>query len=249
MNRWIKATFPILLMTLTACAVDGPNGGDGAPSPGAPTAAQALAVAEALELGHPADAAVLRRAWEIEVEFDTADHDAVVAFYDDWLRNVEGFERISVDEDDDEFEATYRDASRNLRAELEIDDEDGDDGVEVDFDLADPTPYAAGEVPAAFSGTSFGTSDGVLEFPFFDRTLLDEIEWDFEIVYDRASTSEAEAFAYFDAALVDLGWIRTDRDDDEEAEYRKDDVELELEVDDEDDGIEVEIELDKDRFY
>ncbi len=230
-----------LLLSLVACGAGtggGPSGDPGSdpdPLDVKPSASQVIQLSDGFEFTYMPGAPIADLEWDVEVEYRTANVQAVFDFYDAELVN-RGFVRTDLEQDSDEIEADYVDAD-GMDIELSVELEDG--RVEVDLDSDDFN----GPFPAGFTLTSFSG----LDLPFYDADIAD-VEWDFN--FDHPGTSLDDVFAYYDGHLIDLGWQRTeidDGDDDErEAEYVNEGVYLELEVEE---GGEVEIEVNKLRFY
>lgn len=174
--------------------------------------------------------------WDIEIEYDTRDVQAVYDYYHAELVAL-GFTRTSFDPGGEEIEAEYENAA-GLEIDIEVEIDDG--RVEVDLDIDDFTP----PFPAGFSLTSFAG----FGLPIYPGAEVKDVEWDFN--FDHPNTARADVFDYYDQHLQDLGWTQTEfddgDDDDMEAEYVRDGVHLELEVED---NSEVELEFNKLRFY
>lgn len=184
--------------------------------------------------------------WDIEIEYNTRDVRMVYEHYHNLLTEELGFDQWDLEvDDDDEIEADYLNTTTMVWVEIEVERDDG--RVEVDMDIEDPRTYAADAVPSGFSLTEFMGWDIPVNIA---GVTIRDIEWDFS--FDHPETDYRAVIAYYDQHLQDLGWNRTDVEDDGdewEAEYRQDGVHIDLEVEEDDDGVEVEIELNKLRFY
>lgn len=183
--------------------------------------------------------------WDIEIEYNTRDVQAVFDFYDAELRAL-GFNQVDIElDDDDEVEAEYRNTNTGVWVELEVERDDG--RVDVDMDIEDPRSYASGDLVPPFSMTEFLDWD----VPIYPDASIRDVEWDFN--FDHPNTDAQAVFNYYDELLQDLGWTQTDIDNDDddewEADYRQDGVHIELEVEEDNGGAEVELELNKLRFY
>lgn len=229
-----------VMLLLSACA-DAGNGGGGGPQPDPtdikPSAIAVLAMSDDFGFTFMPDAPLAELEWDVEIEYDTSDVEAVFAYYDAQLL-AEGFTQTDLERSGDEVEANYEGAT-GLTVELEVEREDDDD-VQVDMDTDD----FGGPFPTGFTLTEFAG----FATPIYPDADVRDVEWDFN--FDHPGTPLEEVFAYYDQHLQDMGWTRTefeDGDDDElEAEYVREGVYLELEVED---GGEVEIEVNKLRFY
>jgi hypothetical protein len=237
----------VLLITLTlattlllaACnnAQTQPTPPEADTTPSRPTASQVLENNRDFTLSNAPDLEILEREWDLELDYATADTEAVFNFYDSSLTS-QGFVQTSLERDGDEVEADYQ--RDNLRIDLEIERDDGD--VQVDFDVTETAPIASEE---SFTLERFA---GV-NVPFFEAQIT-EIDWEFRIDY---RTTDLEAlFAFYNDALTSQRWERTSLEqngDERDADYRKENVELELELELEDNVTQVEIEINKERFY
>lgn len=226
-----------LLAVLTACgaAAAGPDGPQD-PSAVKPAAAQVLAMSDDFTFTFMPGASISNVEWDVELDYETSDVQAVFAYYDAALVGL-GFTQTSLDSGDDEVEAEYSNAD-GLDVDLEIERDDG--RVQVDLDIDD----FSGPYPAGFSLKTFAGVD----IPIYDGADVVDVEWDFN--FDHTSNGAQEVFDYYDGHLQSLGWTQTDLDDGDddelEAEYVKDGVHLELEVEGD---TAVELEFNKLRFY
>ena len=237
MRRVVALLASGLVALLTACAtaVAGPN--DPGPEPARPSADDVLASSDEFAFTFMPGEDIANVEWDVEIDFDTGDVQAVFDFYDSWL-TAAGFTRNDFVAEDDEVEAAYSNAATGVNVAMRVELEDGD--VQVDLDIDD----LMGPFPAGFTLTSFGG----LDVPVYDGADAVDVEWDFH--FDHPSAGTQAGFDYYDGPLADLGWTQTeidDGDDEElEAEYERDGVRLELEVEA---GSAVELELNDPRFY
>lgn len=232
------ATILSLATLLAACGTSAgsPTPPEPDPTEVKPAATVVLALDDGFQFRFMPGEAVTDVEWDVELEYDTRDVEAVFDYYDDALAG-QGFTRTDIDRGDDDIEADYENGD-GLTIELEVELDDG--RVDVDFDVDD----FVGPFPAGFSLTEFAG----LELPIYPDADVVDVEWDFN--FDHPGTDTEAVFDYYDQHLQDLGWTQTeldDGDDDEwEAEYVNEGVHLELEVEDDS---EVEIEVNKLRFY
>jgi len=232
------ATILSLATLLAACGTSAgsPTPPEPDPTEVKPAATAVLALDDGFQFRFMPGEAVTDVEWDVELEYDTRDVEAVFDYYDDALAG-QGFTRTDIDRGDDDIEADYENGD-GLTIELEVELDDG--RVDVDFDVDD----FVGPFPAGFSLTEFAG----LELPIYPDADVVDVEWDFN--FDHPGTDTEAVFDYYDQHLQDLGWTQTeldDGDDDEwEAEYVNEGVHLELEVEDDS---EVEIEVNKLRFY
>ena len=243
MRRLAYLLLIALAVTMTACAtsVNDPNAPDGPnpPDPGGdrPTAAHVLTMSDDFDFTFMPGEDIADVEWDIEIDYDTTDFQAVFDYYDAALLSA-GFTQTDIETEGDEIEADYSNAATGVDVEIEVSIDDGN--TEVDMDIDDFT----GPFPAGFSLTEFGG----LDVPIYGGANVVDVEWDFN--FDHPSTSVQDVFDYYDGQLQDLGWTQVeidDGDDDEmEAEYEREGVRLELEVED---NSEVELEFNKLRFY
>ena len=251
-----KSSFVLVLLgiltvlLLAACGQGngGPNDPDPDPDPdpvaSKPSAETVLALEDELSFTYMA-VATDDLEWDIEIEYDTTDVQAVFDHYASALQAA-GFDQEDIEvDDDDEIEAEYTNTSTGVWVEIEVELEDG--RVNVDLDIEDPRVHPDGSAIPAFSLTEFWD----LEIPVYPGVDIRDVEWDFN--FDHPTTGAQAVFDYYDQLLQDLGWTQTaidDDDDDEwEVDYRFEGVHLELEVEQDDAGSEVELELNKLRFY
>lgn len=234
-----------VMLLLSACA-DAGNGGGGGPQPDPtdikPSAIAVLAMSDDFGFTFMPDAPLAELEWDVEIEYDTSDVEAVFAYYDAQLL-AEGFTQTDLERSGDEVEANYEGAT-GLTVELEVEREDDDD-VQVDMDTDD----FGGPFPTGFTLTEFAG----FATPIYPDADVRDVEWDFN--FDHPETDPEAVFTYYDDLLQSLGWnvveIDDDDDDEREVEYRfeDEDVYLELEVEEDDAGTEVELEFNKLRFY
>lgn len=243
----------LAVLLFAACSPADANGGNPDPDPDPdpdpnptvvkPSASAVLALDESFDFAYMPGEPVDDLEWDIEIEYDTTDVEAVFAHYDSVLLGL-GFAQEDIERDEDEIEAEYRNAD-GVWIEIEV-ERDGSN-VDVDMDVEDPRTYPDGSVLEPFSLTEFQE----WTIPVYPDAAVRDVEWDFN--FDHPETPAQDVFDHYDQALQDMGWIQTaidDDDDDEwEADYRMDGVHIELEVEDDDEGTEVEIELNKLRFY
>jgi len=233
-KRLVLLVVPLMALMVACGAVTEPQPRD--PIDVKPAAEAVLAMSPEFAFEFMPGETISNVEWDIEIEYDTRDVDAVYDFYDAELAAL-GFTRTSIERESDEVEAEYVNGA-GIEIDIEVELDDG--RAEVDLDIDDFT----GPYPAGFSLTSFAGID----LPVYQGATVVDVEWDFN--FDHPSTDVEAAFAYYDQHLQDLGWSQTDiddGDDDEmEAEYVKDGVHLELEIEDD---TEVELEFNKLRFY
>ena len=230
-----------LFVACSPADASGPNG----PDVVKPSAAAVMALDEDFSFAFMPDEVIDDIEWDIEIEYDTRDVQAVFDHYDDVLKSI-GFNQVDIEVDeDDEIEAEYRNTTTGVWVELEVERDDG--RVDVDMDIEDPRRYPSGDLIDPFSLTEFLG----LDLPVFPGADIRDVEWDFN--FDHPETDAQLVFNFYDELLQDLGWTQTDIDNDEddewEADYRQTGVHIELEVEEDNGGAEVEIELNKLRFY
>ncbi|WMT56019.1 hypothetical protein [Truepera radiovictrix] len=186
-----------------------------------------------LELPAFGGAQLLERSWSVDIDYDTEDFRGVFAFYDAELRR-QGWEQVSLFEDDDEIDAEYR--LDGLRLELES-ERDADGYTELELDLDE----------AVISEGTFS----LYRWPRFELTLMPDVsvrdlDWSLDVEY--ATEDFVAVFDHYDGLLRGAGWERTDLSESEgerEADYVRGDFEAELEVERESGRTEVELEIDR----
>lgn len=241
MRRNSFLTVVSALALLVACSQASQENGGGPPGDQPPSerpAANLVLEANAdFEFAYMPEVPVTALEWDVEIDYAVRDVQGVFDHYDAALAGL-GFTRTSLETDNDEIEARY--SREGVTIELEVELDDG--RTQVDFDLDD---LNAGTAPATFTLREFGG----IEIPFYDAEIV-EVEWDFG--FHHATTDHQSVFEYYDAALRDLGWARTDLEtegDEIEADYAREGVRLDLEVDREGNHVDVELEFNKLRFY
>ena len=232
-----------LTFMLSACAQggNGPSDGDGngTPPPGSGSRPSGIEVIEVVsDSGFDLDlfgSSATNLEWDIEIEFNTNDMNAVYNYYVSWLEDL-GATVEREDRDSDEIEADFR--SDDFDAEISVELDDGRVEFDFDVDVRDGVEFDI----LQFSGE---------EFPIYENAEVYDVEWDFN--YDHVGASAQDVFNHYDNWLRNNGWTQRDIDDDDddefEAEYHREGVWLELEVEADDGVVEVEWEINKARFY
>jgi hypothetical protein len=233
----------IILMTamliglFSACASQAaptsPSGDN--PGSGAPPAAAVLGNNQNFSLSTASGVDIRRRAWDIDIDYDTRDSSAVFAYYDRLL-SEQGFSRSAFERDGDEFEARYQRSGVRIALEVERDGS----GITVELDVSETAPVS--------SAPTTLTSVADVNLPPYSAPVI-KAEWEITTLY--VTRDMAALFDHYDSMLASLGWerFRFEQDDDIDAYYRKDGVVLKLELDRSGDSVEVDIELNRLRFY
>ena len=163
--------------------------------------------------------------WDVQIEYRTRDVQPIYDFYDGQITD-QGWQRVNVDRDRDEFEVDYN--RDGLRLELDVERDDGQ--IVVMLEIDDRRPHGA---------ISLRDAPGY-RLTMLPRTSVIERDWDIEITYDMRDVEDV--FAHYDELVRGQGWTRDDLDRERsevEATYHLGSDELELEV--ERDGRQVEV--------
>jgi hypothetical protein len=212
------------LFLLAACA-------SGATQPRQPGSPEQPSVLE-LQLSPVPSASVLKREWEVEIEYDSQDSQAVFDFYDAELA-AQGWTRVSFEQDGSDFDADYRKDDLELELEVELDSGKVEVEIEIDETLPQGGAYSLTSLPG-------------LELAFVPSLSVLELEWDIDTDYD--SQDVAGIFSHYAALVEGQGWRRVSYEEEDgeiEATYRKEGLELELEVELDDGKVEVEIDVEQ----
>lgn len=245
-SSWTLGGFGVAAVLLFAACSGVDAGGPIDPVTLKPAVAAVMALDDEIAFEYMPNERIDDLEWDVEIEYDTRDVQAVFEHYDTLLKAA-GFDQVDIEVDDaDEVEAEYRNTTTGVWVELEVERDDG--RVDVDMDIEDPRIYLPGDALPPYSLTEFLG----FELSLYPGATARDIEWDFS--FDHPDADGQAVFDHYDGVLQGLGWNQTDIDNDDddewEADYRQDGVHLELEVEDEgSDGVEVELELNKLRFY